>query len=987
MSEADVHFEFYRHLQNAIDDQSHRGAITFDTVRPEYGDDMDGFADIVLFDEVGDPVVVVEAKSPDNDRSRRETDPYSPKVISQAFRYAGNIGAPYFCTFNGDRLVVFDAYEEGVPLLQRSTKTYQISDLEKFGDTFLDEIGRIGAGDPEWDSKDDAFIKRVRSLHEQITPRIEDALTDHLEESEEFRDAFYEWTASQNIEYEDAEDDDRAEVRKEAAEEAAYLLINKVLFYKLLEGTPNYGDQMLPLEVRSFSLREDLDKCFGHLMEEVDFEAIYEHDEIFSEIPLDEVVAEKVQDFINELDEQNLQQFDSDVIGRIYEGVIPPERRHEMGEYYTPPAICDLITRLTIDGANDTVFDPACGSGGFLVSAYHRKRQMLSRPEGSHERVLSQIYGVDINRFPAHLSAINLAIQDLSSYTEQVNIEITDFFELRPNNQRFARERADASGSKEESGVVEELVGNFDAVVGNPPYIRGRNIDADQKEQARNHLSRVDAGDMSKRMDIYGYFLTHSTEFLADGGRMGFIISDHWLDTGYGAELQQFILDHYCIEAIIKLDRQAFDDALVGSSILILSKEEDRQAREENVAKFVRVKDTIDVDTIEAVVEDEFEDGQQLEADQMMVDENFHVVAQQQATLREEDKWSVFFHAPPMYFDLRGRDDTVELSEVADVSRGITSGANAFFYKRKEEWEELGLEEYTTPLLKATGQVTRIRCTEEDAAEWGVLDLHDVVEPALEEARERYEDVNEESFVKDWLKENGHEALVEYINWGEDEDNAYHDRPTMDSRTLWFDLGELTYPQLFIPDVTWRIHRVLWSEVDAVSDRQFYHIDPEDDVDDEVLCGILNSRLTWLMCELRGRWAEGQSMSRSEIKVYETKQLPLPNPDAIPDSIQEEIRSAVRNLMECEDELESDERTIENTEEARDQLDHAVLKAMDMENRLDELKQAISALLAMRKKEGGESTEVMVSREEEGEIIELEGVSAARESTTLGDFS
>ena len=85
--------------------------------------------------------------------------------------------------------------------------------------------------------------------------------------------------------------------------------------------------------------------------------------------------------------------------------------------------------------------------------------------------------------------------------------------------------------------------------------------------------------------------------------------------------------------------------------------------------------------------------------------------------------------------------------------------------------------------------------------------------------------------------------------------------------------------------------------------------------------------------------------------------------------------------------MESDERTIENTEEARDQLDHAVLKAMDMENRLDELKQAISALLAMRKKEGGESTEVMVSREEEGEIIELEGVSAARESTTLGDFS
>lgn len=985
MTEADVHFEFYRHLQNEIDNQPTREGITFGDVRPEHGEDTDGFADIVLFDDNNNPLVVIEAKSPDSSRQRRETDPYSPKVIRQAFRYAGDVGAPYFATFNGGRLVVFDAYDEGVPLLQRSTKTYEISDLEKFGDTFLQEIAQIDSGDPEWDAKDDAFIKRVRSLHEQITPKIEASLVEHLENSEVFRESYYEWTASQNIEYQEASDDQRAVVQKESAEEAAYLLINKVLFYKLLEGTQIYGDRMLPLEVRSFNIREDLDECFGHLMDEIDFEAIYEHDDIFSEIPLDEVVAEKVQDFIDELEGQNLQQFNSDVIGRIYEGVIPPDRRHDMGEYYTPPAICDLITRLTITDANDEVFDPACGSGGFLVSTYLRKQEMLAKSAGSHERLLSQIYGVDINRFPAHLSAINLAIQDLNSYTEQVNIEVTDFFKIRPDTQRLARERADASGSEEESGIIEE-VGNFDAVVGNPPYIRGRNIDPDQKDQARSHLSRVDADDMSKRMDIYGYFLTHSTEFLTNGGRLGFIISDHWLDTGYGAELQKFILDHYCIEAIIKLDRQAFDDALVGSSILILSKEEDKQTRENNVAKFVRVKETIDIETIESVVEDELDGGAELDSDQMMVDENFHVVTQLQSTLRKEDKWSVFFHAPPIYFDLRGRDNTIELADVANVSRGITSGANAFFYRRKEEWEELGLSEYTTPLLKASGQVSRIRCTEEDAAEWGVLDLNDTVEPALTEAHDRYEDIDEEEFVKEWLVDNGHGALVEYINSGEDAQTAYHERPTMKSRTLWFNLGELTYPSMFIPDVTWRIHRVLWSEVDAVSDRQFYHIDPNEDVDDEVLCGILNSRLTWLMCELRGRWAEGQSMSRSEIKVYETKQLPIPDPSAISEESQAEIRSALRNLMELEDELDPDERTVENTEEVRDELDRAVLETMGLDGRLEELKQAISALLAMREKKGGLETEVMVSREEAGEIIDLQGVSAARESATLGDF-
>jgi type I site-specific restriction endonuclease len=118
MSEADVHFEFYRHLMNAIEDEPHRGGIEFRDARPECGEGIEGFADIVLFDATGDPVVVIEAKSPEGSgRSRREIDPYAPDVIRQSFGYAGSLGAPYFCTFNGDRLVVFDAYEEGVPLL------------------------------------------------------------------------------------------------------------------------------------------------------------------------------------------------------------------------------------------------------------------------------------------------------------------------------------------------------------------------------------------------------------------------------------------------------------------------------------------------------------------------------------------------------------------------------------------------------------------------------------------------------------------------------------------------------------------------------------------------------------------------------------------------------------------------------------------------------------------------------------------------------
>ena len=218
-----------------------------------------------------------------------------------------------------------------------------------------------------------------------------------MEDDEDFSESFAAWTAAQGIEYEDMDASDQQEVRREFAEQAAYLLINKILFYKILENAPTYEDDVDPLAVSPLRVQDDLEDYFEHLVETVDFEAIYEHDPIYSEIPLDPV-DEKVREFIIELDERDLTQFDSDVIGRIYEGVIPPERRRDMGEYYTPPAITELITRLTVTDASDTVLDPACGSGGFLVSAYHRIRDQLPEPSGSHDRILSQLSGVEINR-------------------------------------------------------------------------------------------------------------------------------------------------------------------------------------------------------------------------------------------------------------------------------------------------------------------------------------------------------------------------------------------------------------------------------------------------------------------------------------------------------------------------------------------------------------------------------------------------------------
>lgn len=66
MSEADIHFELYRHLQNAIEEEPDRDGITFGTARPEYGESIDGFADIVISTTAVRPCLSSKPKSPVN---------------------------------------------------------------------------------------------------------------------------------------------------------------------------------------------------------------------------------------------------------------------------------------------------------------------------------------------------------------------------------------------------------------------------------------------------------------------------------------------------------------------------------------------------------------------------------------------------------------------------------------------------------------------------------------------------------------------------------------------------------------------------------------------------------------------------------------------------------------------------------------------------------------------------------------------------------
>lgn len=937
--EAQIHFELYRHLKNAIDKGvSHRG-VTFSRVEPEYNVNS-GFADIVIFDDRDHPWLVIEAKRQTTRGYDRNIDPFSPVVIRQAFRYAGDLGAEYFATYNGRVLVLFHAFERGIPLLQRKSRAYSITKLETFAFELLKEIVELEDGVIKWDPKHQAFIARLGEFHHRLANELHTTLLERLEDKA-FKERYENWIKSQGWGI-----DNLGQVHRTFVAQAAYLLMDKLLFYKILEDEPAYRDLPRISLWRLDNLAEELQALFRTIVEEHDFEPIYQRDPIFDELPLTERAASEIGDFLEELEAYDLSQFDQDVIGEIYQRVIPPKERHDLGQYYTPPAIVELICRLTIRSPDDRILDPGCGSGGFLVGAYNRLRELKQEAgqDSDHTELLSQIYGIDINRFPAHLSAINLALRNLSQETRKVNLLVGDFFDVGPKEVGLLGERAGTRGA-EGRAALSIVPGKVEVVVANPPYIRQEKIAL--KKDYRKHLSKVKAN-LNRRSDIYAYFFTHATEFLVEGGRIGFITSDRWLSVGYGEGLQEFFLNNFCIKAIIVFNRQIFEDPLIGTCVTILERCSDPKIRDENTILFLLVKQRMSLGEILEVLETD------RELDVLYEEEKYRIIALQQGDLCEETKWHRYLYAPTLYWELIATGQMVPLSEVASVAFALKTGANDFFYFRnKDEAIARGIpEEFLAPLLKNIAETDYIELRREDL-EWHVLGVHDFVQRVLEEADPEGRKRDPARLIKKALQNKGYTALLDYIEQGEE--RGIHKRPSIRDREVWFDLGSLPKAPIFLGKEYWKNARVLHNTCNAVPDQRIYTIIPKEGIPKLVLLGILNSSITAVIREMHGREEQGEGMNRNTLTVYEAAAMPILDPRKLSEEQCKAICTAIEEIVRCERKA-----TQEELEELHKALDRAVLAPLGMEDRVDELYEVVQFLVRFREEGGGEWTEVLV---------------------------
>lgn len=588
--------------------------------------------DLTIYDRSGKIAITGEVKLP---YMVDGSSPYNEKVVEDAHTKASRVGAAYFITWNVNRIVLWRTDDAGKPLFERHVyedSFTQVRDADDLVNPVVQQAIRrglvrllerasqayTGALPLAKRPLDEFFIGVLEAALERPIAVTQRAVGAKYQRDGKFKAKLDAWMRdTQQWHLSDDELVQRDNLDR-ASKFACYVLVNKIVFYQALRKKFTTLPQLrLGAGIKTAA---DLEAVFAKVFERAeritrDYETVFDGD-FGDALPfLSDDVVPPWRDLVKSIDQFDFTQINYDVIGPIFERLISPEERHRYGQHYTKPEIVDLIEAFCIRAPDAAVLDPACGGGTFLVRAYNRKKFLAARAgvDLPHEKMLDQLYGVDISAYATHLTTMNLATRDLIDEHNYPLVAQSDFFDVERGRALFHVPMAAGAGSKQLRPV---MIGTVDAVVGNPPYVRQEEISTPPTTSAKGKVKvtvrtleqiKAEATAYKKRLlqlaraawpqitlsgrsDLHIYFWPHATTFLKPGGHYGFLTSSGWLDVEYGFRLQEFLLNHYAIVAIFESQVEPwFTGARITTCATILRREPDAKRRDENLVRFVRL--------------------------------------------------------------------------------------------------------------------------------------------------------------------------------------------------------------------------------------------------------------------------------------------------------------------------------------------------------------------------------------------------------------
>ena len=260
-----------------------------------------------------------------------------------------------------------------------------------------------------------------------------------------------------------------------------------------------------------------------------------------------------------------LGELSEDILKELYQSLVDPKDRHDLGEYYTPDWLAArMCYALLRQSGEDAVLDPACGSGTFLYQAIQHKKKHLPAARQSLEKILGSVVGIDIHPLAVIVSKVNilLALGDLfKQRSGPIFIQVYLANSLRPSSLTPALsplgERVTRAGTfisrrglgegvarsrptvrwqpsdepAERTNKPTSLLNHFDVVIGNPPWLAFRFVEKGEYQDYLKHLIVKEFG----LLEGAGHLITHlelgtlffarcAMLYLKRTGKIGFVL-------------------------------------------------------------------------------------------------------------------------------------------------------------------------------------------------------------------------------------------------------------------------------------------------------------------------------------------------------------------------------------------------------------------------------------------------------------------------------